>query len=92
NGAFVALRGSWNRSTATGFKIVYLGFENANDTTANYVADFVRGFLIDPVSKKVWGRPVGLETDTRGNLYISSDDITECILIVSPINSGNNKK
>ncbi len=30
NGAFVALRGSWNRSTATGFKIVYLGFENAN--------------------------------------------------------------
>jgi glucose/arabinose dehydrogenase len=91
NGAFVALRGSWNRSTATGFKIVYLGFENANDTTANYVADFVRGFLIDPVSKKVWGRPVGLETDARGNLYISSDDITECILIVSPINGGNNK-
>jgi len=88
NGAFVAFRGSWNRSTATGFKIVYLDFDNANDTTANFVADFVRGFLVDPVSKKVWGRPVGLETDTRGNLYISSDDITECILIISPVKKG----
>lgn len=90
NGAFVAFRGSWNRSTPTGFKIVYLDFDGENDSTANYVADVVRGFLVDAVSKKVWGRPVGLETDTRGNLYISSDDITECILIVSPIN--NEKK
>ena len=87
NGAFVAFRGSWNRSTATGFKIVYLDFDDAKDSTANSVADFVRGFLVDPATKKVWGRPVGLETDTRGNLYISSDDITECILIVSPISN-----
>lgn len=89
NGAFVALRGSWNRSIATGFKIFYLDFDNENDSTANYAADFVRGFLVDPVTKKVWGRPVGLETDMRGNLYISSDDITECILIVSPISNKN---
>ncbi|MCK9410010.1 MAG: PQQ-dependent sugar dehydrogenase [Bacteroidetes bacterium] len=84
NGAFVALRGSWNRKVATGFKIVYLDFDDDKDTTANSVADVVSGFLIDPVSKKAWGRPVGVETDTRGNLYISVDDLTECILIVSP--------
>ncbi len=83
-GAFVAFRGSWNRTYATGFKIVYLDFDNENDTTANYVADFVRGFLTDSVSKTAWGRPVGVETDSRGNLYISSDDLTECIIIVSP--------
>ncbi len=84
NGAFTALRGSWNRTFATGFKIVYLDFNNAEDTTANYVADFVRGFLKDSVSKSAWGRPVGVETDSRGNLYIGSDDITRCIIIVSP--------
>lgn len=84
HGAFTALRGSWNRKEATGFKIVYLDFDSANDTTANYVADFVRGFLLDPVTKNVWGRPVGVETDRRGNLYISSDDITECIIVISP--------
>ncbi|MDP1676327.1 MAG: PQQ-dependent sugar dehydrogenase [Bacteroidota bacterium] len=89
HGAFVAFRGSWNRSTATGFKIVYLDFDDANDSTANSVADFVRGFLVDPSTRKVWGRPVGLETDMRGNLYISSDDITECILIVSPVKNKN---
>jgi glucose/arabinose dehydrogenase len=87
NGAFTALRGSWNRTHATGFKIVYLDFDNSEDTTANFVADFVRGFLTDSVSKSVWGRPVGVETDTRGNLYISSDDKTECIIIISPVST-----
>lgn len=85
NGAFMALRGSWNRTYATGFKIVYLDFDNAADTTANFVADVVRGFLTDSVAKKAWGRPVGVETDTRGNLYIGVDDLTECILIMSPV-------
>lgn len=84
NGAFVAYRGSWNRTYATGFKVVYLDFDDENDTTANYVADFVRGFLTDSLSKITWGRPVGLETDTRGNLYLTSDDITRCIIIISP--------
>lgn len=84
NGAFVAYRGSWNRTYATGFKVVYLDFDGPQDTTANFAADFARGFLTDSVSKAAWGRPVGLETDMRGNLYITSDDITECVLIVSP--------
>ena len=84
HGAFSALRGSWNRTYATGFKIVYLGFDNESDTTANYVADFVQGFLTDSVGKSAWGRPVGVETDMRGNLYISSDELTKCIIIVSP--------
>jgi len=84
NGAFTALRGSWNRKVATGFKVVYLDFNAGDDTTANSVADFVTGFLTDPDRKKAWGRPVGLETDARGNLYLGVDDITESILIISP--------
>jgi len=92
NGAFVAYRGSWNRTYATGFKVVYLDFDDENDTTANYVADFVRGFLTDSLSKITWGRPVGLETDTRGNLYLTSDDITRCIIIISPTTTTKVKR
>ncbi len=84
HGAFTALRGSWNRKEPTGYKVVYLQFDNAADTTANSVADFVSGFADPSSPNRVWGRPVGLETDTRGNLYISVDDITESIIIVSP--------
>ena len=64
--------------------MVYLDFDAGDDTTANSVADFVTGFLTDADRKKAWGRPVGLETDARGNLYLGVDDITECILIISP--------
>lgn len=85
NGAFVALRGSWNRAEATGFKVVHLDFDDANDTTANSVSDVVTGFLMDAKDHKAWGRPVGLETDMRGNLYLGVDDLTECILIISPV-------
>jgi glucose/arabinose dehydrogenase len=88
NGSFTAFRGSWNRSSATGFKVVYLDFDDAADTTANSVADFVTGFVSDSSYRTAWGRPVGLETDMRGNLYLGSDDLTKCILIVSPAAAG----
>jgi glucose/arabinose dehydrogenase len=79
DGAFVAYRGSWNRTPPTGYKIVYLHFKNDKITQ---VSDFVTGFL--PPAEKPWARPVGLLTDARGNLYMSSDDINEFILVISP--------
>ncbi|MCH8285652.1 T9SS type A sorting domain-containing protein [candidate division KSB1 bacterium] len=84
NGAFAAFRGSWNRSTATGYKVVYLDFDSPTDTTANYVADFFTGFLTDAASGSYWGRPVGLAADTRGNLYVGSDAVTHFITLISP--------
>lgn len=85
-GAFVAYRGSWNRWPATGYKVVYLDFTDEKDTTANFVADFLSGFLTDSISSppQRWARPVGLETDNRGNLYVGSDAINEFIMIVVP--------
>jgi glucose/arabinose dehydrogenase len=47
NGVFVALRGSWNRTPATGGKIIYLDFDNEFDTTANFTSDFLTGFMTD---------------------------------------------
>jgi glucose/arabinose dehydrogenase len=89
-GAFVVLRGSWNRSTPTGYKVIFLKFENDTDTSAQYVADFITGFQLTESSPQstIWGRPVGIATDLRGNLYLSSDDITQFIAIVSPKEPG----
>lgn len=81
NGAFIALRGSWNKAKPTGYKVVYMQLASARDTTADYIADFCTGFLTKDES--VWARPVGLETDSRGNLYIGSDDKEQFIAIVS---------
>ncbi len=85
-GAFVVFRGSWNRTIPTGYKLVFLKFKTDQDTTAEYVTDVVTGFQpTGSVSQKtVWGRPVGVATDLRGNLYLSSDDITQFIAIISP--------
>jgi glucose/arabinose dehydrogenase len=83
-GAFLALRGSWNRQPLTGYKVVYLDFNDDSDTVAASVADFLTGFLTDSIRGERWARPVGLESDARGNLYVGSDDITRFVLILSP--------
>lgn len=81
-GAFIAFRGSWNRSPATGYKVVFLGFDNDYDTTGNYVADFLTGFLTDSITGSNWARPVGIETDNKGNLYVGSDANTTFVMVV----------
>lgn len=81
-GAFVAFRGSWNRTPPTGYKVVYLDFDDATDTTANFVADVVSGF--QETDGRAWARPVGLATDMRGNLYVGSDDLTQFIVVLRP--------
>jgi glucose/arabinose dehydrogenase len=86
NGLFVVLRGSWNRRMPTGYKVIYLNFESPQSQHAAWVADFVTGFFPEGATspKEVWGRPVGFTQDFRGNFYIGSDDITQCVIIVSP--------
>ncbi|RPI06654.1 MAG: hypothetical protein EHM64_02130 [Ignavibacteriae bacterium] len=87
NGALVVLRGSWNRTVPTGYKVIYMKFRNNTDTTIQYVADLITGFQPTPTSPagSIWGRPVGIAVDLRGNIYLGSDDITQCILILSPV-------
>lgn len=89
NGMFVALRGSWNRKPATGGKIVYLDFDNEDDTLANYTSDFLTGFMTDSTVSSGWGwaRPVGLTFDSKGRLYVGSDANTRFILTVTAVNT-----
>jgi len=84
-GAFMALRGSWNRAPVSGTKIVYLDFDNDEDTIANVAVDFCRGFLIDSNNNATrWARPVGVALASDGSVFISSDDMKEFILKLSP--------
>lgn len=80
NGLWTVYRGSWNRTPATGYKLVYLDFDNAQDTTANSVTDVVSGIM--NTNGTTWARPVGLALDKRGRLYLGSDDLTQCILSI----------
>jgi glucose/arabinose dehydrogenase len=70
-GAFVAHHGSWNRSRRTGYKVVYLPFENGKPTGG--YEDFMVGFNPDPAAPEVWGRPVGVLMDDDGSLLVSDD-------------------
>ncbi len=70
-GAFLALHGSWNRAERVGYSIVFVPF--ANGKPAGPVEDFLTGFMTDPKSKEVWGRPVGLLVMNDGSLLMSED-------------------
>lgn len=72
NGAFVAFRGSWNRSEGTGYKIVHVPFD-ANNQPVGHYEDFVTGFLIDPATPTTWGRPVGLLVLPDGSLLFTEE-------------------
>ncbi len=67
--AFVALHGSWNRSTRTGYKIARVRI-NHGVPTGEY-EDFLTGFVVD--DRSVWGRPVGVTVAHDGALLITED-------------------
>ncbi|NJR66317.1 MAG: sorbosone dehydrogenase family protein [Leptolyngbyaceae cyanobacterium CRU_2_3] len=72
NGAFVAFRGSWNRSQGTGYKIVFVPFGTNNRPTGQY-EDFVTGFLTEPAVPTTWGRPVGMLALPDGSLLFTEE-------------------
>ena len=69
--AFVALRGSWNRTRRTGYKIIRVPFRGGR-AVGGY-EDFVVGWLMDEQSDDVWGRPVGLLLLKDGSMLITDD-------------------
>jgi glucose/arabinose dehydrogenase len=71
NGAFIALRGSSNRAQRVGYSIVFIPFHNGKPSGPQ--EDFLTGFMLDPNSKEVWGRPVGLLVRKDGSLLMSED-------------------
>ncbi|NEP05262.1 MAG: hypothetical protein F6K25_18480 [Okeania sp. SIO2G4] len=71
NGAFVAFRGSWNRQEPTGYKLVFVPFDENGNSTGEY-RDFLTGFL-DISEETTWGRPTGLEVLPDGSLLFTEE-------------------
>lgn len=71
NGAFVAFRGSWNRNQGTGYKVVFVPFQNGR--SQGYYEDFLTGFLTNPAGPDTWGRPVGLLVLPDGSLLVTEE-------------------
>ena len=67
--AFIALHGSWNRSSKVGYKIVTVEF-NGNEVSR--AQDFATGWLDDSTQQE-WGRPVDILQLPDGSLLISDD-------------------
>ena len=67
--AFVALHGSWNRATRTGYKVARIML-NDGVPTGRY-DDFLTGFVVD--DRSVWGRPVGVAVAHDGALLMTED-------------------
>ena len=70
-GAFIGLHGSWNRSSLVGYKVVFIPFANGKPSGA--MEDFLTGFLPNPKSNEVYGRPVGVAVWNDGSLLVSDD-------------------
>lgn len=72
NDAFVAFRGSWNRSEPSGYEIARVDFGADNKPTA--ITPFVTGFVYQENGEwKQFGRVAGVATYTDGSLLFTDD-------------------
>jgi glucose/arabinose dehydrogenase len=70
--AFVALKGSWNRSNPTGYKVVRVRFKDGKPDGS--YENFVTGFWVSGQHRaEVWGRPAALAVMKDGSLLIADD-------------------
>ena len=71
NGAFVGQHGSWNRANFSGYKVMFVPFENGKPKTPE---DFLTGFIASDADGEVYGRPVGIAITPKGALLVNDDD------------------
>lgn len=69
NGAFIGQHGSWNRSTFSGYKVVFVPFKNGKPSGPP--EDFLTGFIAN--ADEVYGRPVGVTVLPDGSVLVADD-------------------
>ncbi|WP_080239791.1 PQQ-dependent sugar dehydrogenase [Spirosoma rigui] len=69
NGAFIGQHGSWNRSEFSGYKVMFVPF---NEGKPGKPEDFLTGFVAGK-DKDVYGRPVGVAVLPDGSLLVADD-------------------
>jgi len=69
---FVALKGSWNRSIPTGYKVVRVPFKEGRPE--GWYENFATGFWASGEQRaEVWGRPAALAVAKDGSLLVADD-------------------
>jgi len=71
DGMFVGQHGSWNRSQYSGYKVIFVPFNQGRP--AGNPVDVLTGFLKDDASGIAHGRPVGVAVDAHGALLVADD-------------------
>ncbi len=71
NGVFVGQHGSWNRSTLSGYRVVFIPFENGKP--AAQPEDFLTGFIANENKSEVYGRPICVAVTPEGDLLVNDD-------------------
>lgn len=75
----IGQHGSWNRSTPSGYKVIFVPFANGKPSGAP--EDVLTGFL--NANGKAQGRPVGVAIAGDGALLVA-DDVGNTIWRVTP--------
>ena len=70
DGMAIGQHGSWNRSTLSGYKVVFVPFENGRPSGP--ARDILSGFLA-PDERESYGRPVGVALGPDGSLLVADD-------------------
>jgi glucose/arabinose dehydrogenase len=76
DGMAIGQHGSWNRSTLSGYKLVFVPFENGRP--AGPARDILSGFLA-PDERVSYGRPVGVTLGADGRSLLMADDVGDVI-------------
>lgn len=79
NGAFIAQHGSWNRNPLSGYKAVFVAFENGRPKGA--LRDVLTGFL--NTDGEALGRPVSVALAGSSALLVT-DDVGNAVWRVTP--------
>ncbi len=71
NNAFIAMHGSWNRTTKQGYNVMRVTFDEKGQPK---MQPFVTGFMTDEkADPPMWGRPVDLLVMKDGSMLFSDD-------------------
>jgi glucose/arabinose dehydrogenase len=82
NGAFVGQHGSWNRRPRSGYKVIFVPFNEGRPS--GKPVDVLTGFI--GANDRAQGRPVGVVMDRDGALLVA-DDVGNTVWRVGPATS-----
>jgi glucose/arabinose dehydrogenase len=76
DGMVIGQHGSWNRSTLSGYKVIFVPFQDGKPSDPP--RDILTGFLA-PDESESWGRPVGVTIGPDGHSLLVADDVGNAI-------------